>query len=70
MKILLDRVFIFIYDPKYLSEEQKIYGLLKLMRSMKLSALDVVTMVLGKKPEYRPWKEGLMRGNAFDRFLM
>ena len=36
---------------------------------MRLSALDLVTKILGDQPEYKSWKLGLFKGKAFTFFF-
>jgi hypothetical protein len=36
---------------------------------MRLSALDVVTKILGDRPEYKSRKDGLFKGRAFKFFF-
>ena len=39
----------------------KIHGVLLLLRSMRLSALHLVTKILGDPPEYKSWKLGMFK---------
>ena len=39
----------------------KIHGVLLLLWSMRLSALDLVTKILGDPPEYKSWKLGMFK---------
>jgi hypothetical protein len=69
MQALLDPVYTSIYDTRFLTEEQKIHGVLLLLRSMRLSALNLVTKILGDQPEYKSWKLGLFKGKGFEFFF-
>ena len=69
MQVQLDPVFVSIYNTQFLSKEQKIHRVLVLLRSMRLSALDLVTKVIGERPEYKSWKDGLFKGKAFEFFF-
>jgi hypothetical protein len=69
MQALLDPVIVCLHDTRFLTEEQKIHGILLLLRSTRLSALDVVTKILGDRPEYKSWKDGLFKGRAFEFFF-
>jgi len=69
MQAPLDPVYTSIYDTRFLTEEQKIHGVLLLLRSMRLSALDLVLKILGDQPEYKSWKLGLFKGKGFEFFF-
>jgi len=69
MQVLLDPVYTSLYDTQFLTEEQKIHGVLLLLRGMRLSVLDLVTKILGDRPEYKSWKDGLFKGRGFEFFF-
>ena len=69
MQTLLDLVYTCLYDTRFLTEEQKIHGVLLLLRSMRLSALDLITKILSDQLEYKSWKDGLYKGKAFEFFF-
>jgi hypothetical protein len=68
MQALLAQVFISIYDTNTSLKSRK-YTVLLLLRSICISALHLVTKILGDQPEYKSWKLGLFKSQAFTFFL-
>ena len=61
-----DRALIWAYDPKFLSQDAKILSILNLLKSMKLTSIDLVAHVLGNRNSFKTWKDGLLFLNALE----
>ena len=64
-----DRALIWAYDPKFLSQDAKILSILNLLKSMKLTSIDLVAHVLGNRNSFKTWKDGLLKSHGIEHFL-
>jgi hypothetical protein len=64
-----DRALMWAYDPKFLSQDMKILSILNLLKSMKLTSMDLAAYVLGNRDSMKTWKDGLLRSHGIEHFL-
>ena len=57
------------YDPKFLSQDVKILSTLNLLKSMKLTSMDLVAHVLSNHDSFKTWKDGLLKSHGIEHFL-
>ena len=57
------------YNPNLLSNNVKILSILNLLKSFKLTAMDLVTHLLGNHNEFKTWKDGLLKSHRIEHFL-
>ena len=57
------------YDPNFLSHDVKLLSILNLLKSIKVTSMDLVTHLLGNHDEFKTWKDGLMRSHGIEHFL-
>lgn len=57
------------YNPNLLSNDVKILSILNLLKSLKLTAMDLVTHLLGNHNEFKTWKDGLLKSHGIEHFL-
>ena len=64
-----DRALIWAYDPKFLSQDAKILSILNLLKSMKLTSIDLVAHVLSNRNSFKTWKDRLLKSHGIKHFL-
>lgn len=56
-------------DPRSLDTEEKILSLLKILRGMRMTAMDLLLYTISEKPSMATWRDGFFRSNALAQLL-
>ena len=57
------------FDPAYLTPVQQRVAVLELLRSMRMSPMDLLVTTLGSDPAYKTYHDGFYRGSGLEHLL-
>ncbi|KIJ63656.1 hypothetical protein HYDPIDRAFT_29448 [Hydnomerulius pinastri MD-312] len=58
-----------IYDPRYLAEDQQIVAILDLLRDLRMSPMNLLLRSINARPNFQDSREDFLRGKGLFHFL-
>jgi hypothetical protein len=60
---------VWMVNPSSLDEEGKILAVLKILRGLRMTVMDLMLHSISQRPSMETWREGFFRSNALVQFL-